>query len=171
MPPKFTQQQMPMPSACLLHRQPKITQVVPADYLMRCPAPPLQDADHYWQLTPPAQQGLLGLLNEEGVAIRWANPRTPSQALPRNSCPWSGVRAFDSGHTPCANSCGPALTVPAALPSPPTFCSFGWGVERDNPPPSIHGGPRCSGSIMVPLAGSSKQALLEVVQVGFPPDK
>ncbi len=33
----------------------------------------LQDADHYWQLSPPAQQGLQSVLEEEaGVAIRWA---------------------------------------------------------------------------------------------------
>lgn len=37
---------------------------------MHCAA--LQDADHYWVLTPPAQQSLLRLLGgEEGIAIRW----------------------------------------------------------------------------------------------------
>lgn len=48
---------------------------------------------------------------------------------------------------------------------PARHCSFGWGVERDNPPPSAHGGPSCRGSITVPLAGGAVQELLEVVQV------
>ena len=38
-------------------------------------------------------------------------------------------------------------------------------MERDNPPPSAHGGPRCQGAITIPLAGSSREALLAVVQV------
>lgn len=55
----------------------------------------------------------------------------------------------------------------AALASAgPLELFFGWSVERDAPPPSDHGGPRCAGSASAPLADETKAALAALLEGG-----